>query len=394
MRRQKAYIAVCYTCFLAGGIGLTMVGSLLPDLITEYQLNYESAGSILSIRSFGIMIACFFSGYIAEKIGKTPALTLGLFLFGLGLSSFLFASQTLTLQIFGAVAGIGYGIMNNMVNSLVNDISNGNNVAINLLHMSYALGCFFVPLIVQLSLILRLTWRLPVIIFVILVGVLLFIIVFSPFRKLVEDQNTEHRSNYEFLKHSHYYVLLLTLLLSTGFQNGIIGWLVTYLQDTGTVDAMDAQKLFSYLLLSMIIGRFLSAMLSKRIKTETLLLICCVIPVFALSGIAISENQTVLTIMLILCGISFAGQYPLVVSCAKEILFKNPNASGILFALSGLGGTLATYLCGWAAEQFGVRAILYIILIFGILLFGMAFANAKITRRNCITPMPNISKRY
>ncbi|MGI6623772.1 MAG: MFS transporter [Acetivibrionales bacterium] len=382
MNRKKAYIAVCYACFLAGGIGITMEGSLLPYLIAEYQLNYESAGSILSIRSFGIMIACFFSGYIAEKIGKTPALTLGLFLFGLGLSSLLFASQTLTLQIFGAVAGIGYGIMNNMGNSLVNDISNGSNVAINLLHMSYSLGCFFVPLIVQLSLRFSLTWRLPVIIFVILAGAILFIILFSPFRKLAEGKNPEHRSNYGFLKKPHYYVLLLTLLLSTGFQNGIIGWLVTYLQDSGTVDSMDAQKLFSFMLLSMIIGRLLSAMMSKRMKTEVLLLICCVFPVLALSCIAISSNQTVLTILLVLCGISFAGQYPLVVSCAKEILFNNPNASGILFALSGLGGTLVTYLCGWGAEQFGVRAILYIILLFGILLLGMALVNAIITRRN------------
>ncbi len=382
MKKQNAYITVCYICFLAGGIGLTMTGSLLPNLMAEYQLNYELAGSILSIRSLGIMAASFFSGYIAEKTGKTAAMALGLFLFGLGSSCLFFTPHILMLQVCGAVAGIGYGIMNNMANSLVNDISNGNSVSINFLHMSYSLGCFLVPVLVQVSFMLYITWRFPVFIYAVIVGIILVTILFSPIRKSAGDESKKQRSDYGFLKNFHYYVLLLTLMMSTGFQQGITGWLVTYLQDTGTVDAMDAQKLFSFMLLSMLTGRFLSAMLCKKMKVETLLLICCVIPVITLSGIAVSANQIVLTVLLVLCGTAFAGQYPLVVSCAKEILFNNPNASGILFALAGLGGTLVTYLCGWGAEQFGVRAIVIIILLFGVLLLGMALINTGLMRRN------------
>ena len=390
MKAKNAYIGLCYICFLIGGLGITMAGALLPEIITEYRLDYKSAGTILSLQSFGIMLAAFFSGAFANRLGKKTTLALGVCFLGAGLSSFIFASHMLALQICCAVAGIGYGIINNMGNSLVNDISKGNNVAINLLHVSYAVGCFLVPLLVQFSIMLHITWRFPVKVFAILAGSLFLTVLVFPFNNINGDKKAGSRSKHGFLKDGHYYILLLALLLCTGFHNGIIGWLVTYLIDTGTVDAIGAQKLFSFMLLSMIIGRLVIAILCKYIKADTLLLLCCTIPVLVLSGIVISSNQYFLIVLLILCGVSYAGQYPLIVTNAKKIIFNNANASGILFALSGLGGTLTTYLCGYAAERFGARAILFTIILVGILLWGTSLVNRRMMRSKYILKRKSI----
>ena len=384
MKTKSAYIGLCYICFLIGGLGITMVGALLPDIMAEYRLDYKTAGTILSLQSLGIMLAAFFSGAFADRLGKKTTLALGVCLFGAGLSSFIFASHTLGLQICCAVAGIGYGMINNMGNSLVNDISEGNNIAINLLHVSYAVGCFLVPLLVQFSIMLNSTWRFPVKVSAILAGFIFLAIVISPLHNMNEDKKAASRSSYGFLKDVHYYVLLLALLLCTGFHNGIIGWLVTYLIDSGIIDAIGAQRLFSFMLLSMIIGRLMISVLCKYIKPDTLLLLCCTIPVLVLSCMAITGNQNYVVALLILCGISYAGQYPLIVSNAKKILLNNANASGLLFALSGLGGTLTTYLCGYSAERFGARAILFTIILVGILLWGTSLLNRRMMRRKCI----------
>lgn len=384
MKLKRVYIGICCICFIIGGIGLTMIGSLLPDIITEYNISYKAAGVILSLQSFGVMLAGFVSGFFADKFGKKMTLICGIFLFGLGISSLLFASRLLTLQIFCATAGAGYGVINNMGNALVNDISNRNNVAINFLHACYAFGCFIIPLLVQLSIVLQVSWKFPVKIFAVLAGLLLIVILFMPLGKSTEFKKKDSRTNFRFLKSPHYYIFLLALLLCTGFHNGIIGWMVTYLSDSGNVDAIGAQKIFSLLLLGLIIGRLMCAALCKWIRADTLLLFSSVIPVLALFAIIVTDNRALSLILYLVCGISYAGQYPLIVSNAKKVLYNNATASGILFSLSGLGAMFSTYICGFVAEIYGTKAILFVIILIGLLLIITSFANRRIIRNKCM----------
>src|SRR5882762_152397 len=96
--------------FVVNGIIITFIGPILPIFIHKWGLDDSRAG-VFSLTQFGgSFVGVLASGFIVSAKGFKPAITLGLFMMGIGFA--LFDSPFYPLALAASVFfGVGYGLM-------------------------------------------------------------------------------------------------------------------------------------------------------------------------------------------------------------------------------------------------------------------------------------------
>ena len=100
------YFAACFT--QSGTYGLTF---LLPDLFQIFGANEKDVGLMLGITTLATLIAVYFAGHFADKIGRMRTLSLSGFLIALSLTFFSLAQTVGILLVFASILlGFGWGL--------------------------------------------------------------------------------------------------------------------------------------------------------------------------------------------------------------------------------------------------------------------------------------------
>ena len=68
-RQKKTVVAELFLVYFALGVGLIMLGSVLPHLRAAYHLDYQTGGALLSIQSVGYLAIGLVTGLAATKLG-------------------------------------------------------------------------------------------------------------------------------------------------------------------------------------------------------------------------------------------------------------------------------------------------------------------------------------
>ena len=72
-KRKSYVVAELFFVYLALGIGLIMLGSVLPQLRASYALDYQTGGALLSVQSVGYLTVGLFTGVCSVKLGLKRA---------------------------------------------------------------------------------------------------------------------------------------------------------------------------------------------------------------------------------------------------------------------------------------------------------------------------------
>lgn len=356
--KKTSLVGGVYFTFLASGFMAMVVGAIMPYLMDEYEISYNTAGTYLSLMACGNLLSSYYVHWCIEKFGKKTSIIMLSALFSIGY--FTLTTTQIGAVLAGAFLFIGFsrGSISNVNNSLINDYAPGELKYLNYLHMFFAVGAFLAPLAVVTLMGTGLSWK-----GVVLCSLAISIAMFIMYCILPIDNTPKPKAETAVLKNAdgksifsdkNFILGCGLLFFYVGAENAMVGWLVTYLRNSGIMTGGQAQYAFSSLWIVMIIGRFISAHLSSIVRNTTILLVGA-LSAFVMFGVFIvSTNPYVLFGGIMGIGLFFAPTYPTTISVCGRLLQGNTKAMGTLLAVAGMGGVVIPYVVGFIADIFGI----------------------------------------
>ena len=363
------------------GMAVLITGAIMPYLIKEFNLNYGDGGLLLALQAVGNLGASLIGGIISDYIGRKAIMAFGALCFFVGFGGVFFISSGTLLFVLLFIAGIGWGIMNSMLNSVMNDATGGRSDIMNLLHMFFAIGAFITPMLVGLTARFHISWRYSVLTLSILSAILFVVFLRMSVPSQKKDGTTGKPAKPPF-RNIRYYLFMALLFLYVGSENSINGWLVTYLDNLGIMTGIKPQDVLSIFWIAIILGRLISAAISKYLPRETLILTYCVGGGLSYVLFLLTQNPVLIAIWVFAMGFFFAGTYPTIVANSSSIIHGSGAAAGIMLSFGGMGGAFFPYINGLIADAKGLYAGMAAIVVSATVLVMVAFVNLWMGRRN------------
>src|SRR5262249_25736601 len=109
------------------GFDVLAIATVIPILIQQWHLSPANVGPIISAAFIGQFVGAFLFGWIAEKIGRMPALTASILVFSIMSAICAFAWDAPSLAAFRFLQGIGLGGEVPIAASYINEISRAHH---------------------------------------------------------------------------------------------------------------------------------------------------------------------------------------------------------------------------------------------------------------------------
>lgn len=373
----------CYFAFFVNGAMVLLVGAILPYLIEEAGINYSIAGGFLSAFAIGNLLASFINPILAAKIGrKATIVSMSAFI---PLMWFVITLVPPIPVIYAAfiLLGIGRGSVSIINNAVVNDNSDGKPAALNLLHMTFAVGAFLSPFLTSMYINAGLDWK--AVAYTVVAGSALAC-VFYAFMKL--DYNMPKESakaaegSKDFYRNPVFYIMGILLFLYLGLENCVNGWFVTYFKSMGIMSTAYATNLVSITWVMVMLGRLLTAKLSSRIHKNKLILAFCIATAVFFIMLVSTKNLAVITVAITGLGFFFAGIYPTSVSSVGTIIKGSNTGMSMFLAMAALGGIITPQIVGVVADYMGMTGAILVLAFNAVGMLMLSLLNVRFNRQN------------
>lgn len=241
----------CYFAFFVNGAMVLLVGAILPYLIEEAGISYSVAGGLLSAFAIGNLLASFVNPPLAGKIGRKATIVSMSALIPLMWLIITWIPPVPVLYAAFVLLGIGRGSVSIINNAVVNDNSDGKPAALNLLHMTFAVGAFLSPFLTSLYIGAGMGWR--AVAYTVVTGSALACLFYAlmeldynwPKESKKAQQENKEQSKETFYKNPVFYIMGFLLFLYLGLENCVNGWFVTYFKSMGIMSSAYATNLVS-----------------------------------------------------------------------------------------------------------------------------------------------------
>lgn len=361
----------CYFSFLVNGAIVLMMGTILPFIIEEAGINYSAAGGLLSAFAIGNFLASFLYPIVKKWIGRRWASCIMAFLIPISLYLLVQLPSLMVMMALMFLVGIGRGTVSITNNAVINDRAEAKSFALNMLHMTFAIGAFLSPFLTNAILAIGGNWRLVV--YILATGSVIAAVSYGLFLesdKIVSKKDS--KGNWEFAKQPVFYIFGFLLFFYLGVENCVNGWFVTYFKSMGIMSDAYANTLVSITWIMVMCGRLLTAVLSKKISHRVLILADCVMAAVFFVLLILTMNLTIITIAIVGLGLFFAGIYPTCVAGAGNVIAGSTEGMSMLLAIAAFGGIITPKLVGMVADRFSMSAAIVTLVINVIGMFVMA----------------------
>src|SRR5579863_3120880 len=130
------------------GMTAAMLGAILPDLSSRFQLTPKQNGSIAFSQALGLILASIGVGPLIDYEGKKIGLVLGLTLSALAVSLLPRSNGFRSIVAHLFLLGTGGGVIVTAANALGSDVDPAHRAtALNLLNIFFGLGGLATPFI-------------------------------------------------------------------------------------------------------------------------------------------------------------------------------------------------------------------------------------------------------
>ena len=384
-RGQDALLRATLFAFFVSGAASQPLGSFIPFLREAYGFSYDLSGVLLSCQSVGNLAAILISGILPYVLGRRKSILLTsvwmavaylILVSGHGATPLLIAAFLMT----GVARGGNSNFSNTMISTLPGERATRGY---QLLHGAFAVGALLSPLLLVLC-----TTRLPGIGWRVVAGILCVLCAAQivTYAKMPLPAETGKRSvksvDKSFLRQKEFWLGSAMLFFYISVEYAIVGWLVTYFQDVGILNANHSQMMNSLLWLVIFCGRMLGAYLTGKLSRGKLLMIDGV-GMFAFF-LLMFFSRTAASAMIGLMGVGLfmATIYPSAFAFGSESIRGNDLGCSIMILCGSIGGVLTPALVGFVAEHSGIRAGMGLIVVLTGLLLAAILASVLSGRKN------------
>lgn len=380
--KDKRYIVFnLFFAYFSLGVALIMLGSVLPVLKSDYALNYQVGGMLLSVQSIGYAVAGLGAGFLPLYLGLKKSfifLTSGTCI---GMGMLLASGNPVWLLIAMGLIGISKGAVTNYNNQIMTELAEGDAGPLNLMHAFFAIGACLAPLIVLVCGKMDASgWRLAVFLSAAAVGVGLI----AMFRMKMQDTEPtqEHSENktkvsYGFFKEKIFWITMLICFFYQGIEGTMMGWLTSFFVDSHVMTDSFAQVVTSTLWIALLIGRISCSRLAAKFKPSQMILAMAIGQFVFLTMLVTSHSFVGMMIATIGLGLSMSGMYGTSVSNAGDLFTRYPVCMGFFVLMTSSGAVVAPAVVGAVANASNMRLGISCLLLAAVALVVMALGNMR-----------------
>lgn len=358
--QQGRILALLHGGFVLAGMATTVLGPMMPLLMTQWALTDAAAGTLFTAQFTGQTLSTFGSSLVTRRLGDRRTLALGAMVAAGGLAVLPFAAWPM-----GAAAAFAYGtglglvlpITNFVVASLRPRDAAG---ALSLLNVSWGVGAVVWPLVVGLTLMVTPGSHAPMLLLsgamALLGGALLgagTVWPDGPRAAAVAGTGGGPPPRFGVAGLAALFAALSYLYVGT--EASIGGWIAEFTRRTG----QGASGAWAYAPTAFwgaeTLGRLGAPLVLRRVSEDRLTVAgLCTAGAAVLLLVAGSGGASMAIVGAIVAGIGLAPVFPLVLaSMTRHVAPVAPGLMGPLFAMGGLGGATLPWMVGLVSTTSG-----------------------------------------
>lgn len=353
--RRVVFWSACLGMLLFG-IGLIILGAVLPDLRIRHSLDAAEAGTLFSVLPIGIIIGSLLFGPVCDRYGYGALLATSALLMFIGVEGLAFTHSKWVLSVSVFLFGIGGGALNGATNAVVADISEtGKGANLSLLGVFFGIGALGMPLLLS---IMRQSFDFQPIVaatgLLALVASMLFLVVKFPPAKQARGISMNQIGT--LVKDLTIILIALFLFFQSAFEGLINNWTTTYLIERVGAPQSAALIGLSIYVAGMTVMRLLIGSLFRQMPERRLLGISFVITFIALLLFRLSTSMVPAGAGLFLLGAGLAAGFPTMLGLVGD---RYPHLSGTAFSfvlvVALLGNMAVNFVMGLVARSQGIK---------------------------------------
>jgi fucose permease len=341
------------------------VGSVVARVISELHLSLTAAGAFQYVPMAAMAVGAVTLGYLADRLGRRPAVIAGLALYG-G-SSLLFALGNSFGFFVGllALSGLGISLFKTGALALIGDLSSSPGSHTRLMNAAegfFGIGSIVGPAVVALLLAAGLSWKwLYVIAAGICVGLMLlaarmrFPQVHAP---AADSTGTVHAvdtgSTLRVLKDPFALGFAGLIMLYVAVECAVYVWMPTYVRSyRGTTRWLPLYGLTIFFVLRAL-GRFLGIWLLRHLRWNAVLAACSMFILICFAG-SVAGGVDLGAWLLPASGLAMSVVYPTLNSKGISCFPKSEHgaAAGVLLFFTAAAAALGPLAMGAVSDAYG-----------------------------------------
>ena len=387
-KRKLGVVLNLFYAYMSLGLVLIMLGSILPEMKSDYALSYQVGGALLSVQSVGYVLAGLLAGYLPFVLGIKISFILIQLSVTLGFVMLLVSGNPVWLLAAMFLIGIGKGGITNYNNLLMNIYSEGNAGPLNILHACFAAGAVIAPLIAMVVT----GWRPAVIIGCVCCAASLAFLLPAGFSdKDLEtsdapdisasaENSGKKKVDYGFVKEKLFWVTVIICFFYQAVEASFMGWMTSFLIDTGVMAESLAQFTTSVLWMALMAGRLLCSAAATKFSPRSMILALTLITTGFMVFLLQTKSPAGLIIATAGIGLGMSGMFGTSVSNAGDIFSKYPVCMGFFVFMTSMGAIVAPAIIGSVANTQGMHIGMSTLLIFAACMVVAAIVNIRLSR--------------
>jgi fucose permease len=341
-------IAAIATLFLYGTIA-SMLGTLLPDLSTQFHLTPRQNGSIASVQALGLVLASIAAGPLIDSRGKKAGFLTGMVLIVMAL--FALPSSIGWRTIMGAmfVLGLGGGVIVTASNNLVSDMGESKRAAmLSFANMFFGLGGLVTPLIAA-----HLFHGNAVVVSYLVAALALAVLALhlsTPMPAAAPLQEAAAARPWNLESTALLFLLSLFVFFYIACEVAFWNWLTKYLVSQGIPRAVALNILAFGFAAGLLLGRLVSSRLLLKYSAVSVSFICSWLMIATTYWVLHSGNRMMAGVSVFCAGAAMGPVYPSAMGMVGDA-FRQMTATymGVAITWGWLGIVTSSWLIGLIA---------------------------------------------
>ncbi len=371
---KRLYILLLFG-FVAIGVGLTIFGASLPEIIKSFKWSYTVTGIVLSASAVGYFVSTFMSGFL---VGRIPPKTIMVGSLAMEAAAMFFFARypwpviNIVLAFAVGTAQGGVEVVSQL--EVIHMEREGQSRLMNLLHAAFSVGAIVGPAAVGALLGLGLSGRSVFPATAVLFVLIATLFAFTPRSARVEGAGERPAVNV--LGEPLLLLFTLALLLYVGVEIGVSNWISEYfVKELGAPEAAAALSV-SLFWIGISVGRLLISVFYKGGRQELVMLELSLLNAVALGIMVVSRSSAAAAVSVLFAGLGSSGIYPLVMALVGKY-FKSGVAVGTAATGGGVGSFTFPFLLAVISQALGLRSGFLFPVLLNVALAALAVAIMK-----------------
>ena len=388
--------ALTCTMFFTFAMTTDAVGSIIPTLLTEFQLSLRAASAFHYAPMIAIAVGALAFGFLADRIGRKRTIVIGLALYGVSSLLFAFGSAFGFFVALLAAGGVGISVFKIGALALIGDVSRStreHTTFMNTVEGFFAVGAIVGPAIVATLLAAGLSWKY---LYVIAASICMVLVTAAalaryPSAVLAERGSASFPDTLRKMRDAHALGFSTLIMLYVAVEVAVYVWMPTYLQSyTGSASWLAAYALTIFFVLRAA-GRFLGAWFLRKLSWSTVLVVFAAAILGCFAG-SLYGGPDHAVYLLPLSGLFMSVLYPTLnskgISCFPRS--QHGSVAGVILFFTAFAAAAGPLAMGAISDALGdikygfVLATGFATLLFAGLLINRVFdpAGARLARRD------------